>query len=239
MECVILAGGLGTRMHPITQSMPKWLLPVLGKPFADYQLDWLQAQGVERVIVAAGHLKQAIDHFVADSESRFTMDIIVSDDGEQLLGTGGGLRKAAIEHATGEGVLVLYGDSYLTLDVAALWQASAGGHRAVMSVYRNDGMWDVSNAAVANGMVTHFEKGLVDPRAAGLDHIDYGMSVVPVDVLRDRLPAHEPSDLADLSRRLSSEGALGAFVIVDRFYEVGSPEGLKDLEDHLTALGRA
>ena len=154
MECVILAGGLGTRMRPTTESIPKWLLPVLGRPFAQFQLDWLEAQGVDRVIVAAGHLKSAIDDFVEAETIRRCIEIVVSDDGASLLGTGGGLRKAVVEHATEQGVFVLYGDSYLSLDLVRLWDASCGGRRAVMSVYRNNDAWDRSNALVAGRMGT-------------------------------------------------------------------------------------
>ena len=222
-------------MHPVTKSMPKWLLPVLGRPFAAIQLDWLEAQGVTRAIVAAGHLKADIDAFVVREQSTRDIDIVVSDDGEQLLGTGGGLRKAVVEHAQEAGVLVLYGDSYLSLDVPALWAASGGGTLAVMSVYRNDDAWDKSNAAVEGDKVARFEKGLPDPLAEGLTYIDYGMSVLPTAVIRDRLPVDQPSDLADLCTALSKEDALGAFVATERFYEVGSPQGLAELEAHLQA----
>ena len=94
------------------------------------------------------------------------------------------------------GFLVLYGDSYLNIDVAALWAASGDGARPVMSVLRNQGRWDASNAVYADGMVTLFEKGRADAAGAtsdgGMEFIDYGISVLNADVIREHVPAASP-----------------------------------------------
>ncbi|MEQ8665996.1 MAG: NTP transferase domain-containing protein [Rhodospirillales bacterium] len=238
MECVILAGGLGTRMRPVTERSPKWLLPVAGRPFAVHQLRWLERAGVDRVIVAAGHLADLIEVFVDDWRRGNDLEVVVESDGDDLLGTAGGLRKAALSHATGDGVLVLYGDSYLDLDVTALWQAAGRGRTAMMSVYKNAGNWDKSNAVVEGGRVALYDKAADGEAAAAMTYIDYGLSVLPMGTLRDRVPAAGASDLADLYRELSLSGELGAFVATKRFYEVGSPEGLADLEAHLAAGGK-
>lgn len=239
MECVILAGGLGTRMRPFTERVPKWLLPVCGKPFADWQLDWLETTGITRIIVAAGHLKSAIDGYVRETATTRRFEIVVSDDGPDLLGTAGGLRQAMQQHLTGRGALVLYGDSYLTLDVDALWETSNRGDVAIMSVFENDGQWDASNAEVSGDRVVRFEKGLADPRAAGLTYIDYGMSVMPRDQMMTRVPGDVSFDLADVFTAISRDDQLGAFVVKDRFFEAGSPAGLADLEAHLRRISIA
>ena len=237
MDCVILAGGLGTRMRPLTERMPKWLLPVGGVPFAVHQLRWLERAGIDKVIIAAGHLADDIEAFVDGNRGTWPYEIIVESDGEDLLGTAGALRKAALAHADGEGVLVLYGDSYLDLDVRALWAASDGGRKPVMSVFENAGAWDTSNTAIEDDRVTRYDKAAGSAGEPGFSYIDYGMSVLPIGILRDRVPVGEASDLAGLLRDLSLDGLLGAFVAARRFYEIGSPEGLADLEAHLAGVG--
>ena len=69
MQCVILAGGLGTRMQPRTETVPKALLPVAGRPFADLQLSWLARSGVTDVVYAIGHLGERIRAFVGDGDA--------------------------------------------------------------------------------------------------------------------------------------------------------------------------
>src|SRR5262245_2882952 len=93
LPCVILAGGLATRMLPLTAARPKILLPVAGEPFAAHQLRWLAAQGVRRVTIAIGHLGEQVRTFVRDG-ARFGLAVTYSDDGDAPLGTGGALRRA-------------------------------------------------------------------------------------------------------------------------------------------------
>src|SRR5258706_4121621 len=93
MQCVILAGGLGTRMRPLTETCPKTLLPVCGRPFAYHQLNWLAAQNVDEVIYCIGHQGEMIRQFW-ESESAPVRSIRYVDEGEALRGTGGALRLA-------------------------------------------------------------------------------------------------------------------------------------------------
>ncbi|NQU59510.1 MAG: NTP transferase domain-containing protein [Rhodospirillales bacterium] len=232
MQCLILAGGLGTRMQPVTTTVVKALVPVRGRPFADHQLTWLAGLGVKRVVYAIGHMGDQIRDFVGSGE-RWDLDIAYSDEGDQGLGTGGAVRLAVDEGVLDGGFLVLYGDSYLDIDIKAVWEASGEGAFPLMSVFRNDGQWDASNAAYNNGRITRFEKGLNDPAGAGLDYIDYGLSVLNADVVRKHIPEGEPFDLAQVYRDLAQAGGLKGFEARSRFYEIGSPQGLADLEAHL------
>lgn len=232
MQCLILAGGLGTRMQPVTETVAKALVPVMGRPFADHQLTWLEAQGVARVVYAIGHLGRQVREFVGDG-GRWGLDVAYSDEGDQALGTGGAVRLAVDEGALKDGFLLLYGDSYLDIDIKAVWEASGEGAVPVLSVFKNDGRWDASNAAYNNGRVTRFEKGLDDPAGAGLDYIDYGLSVLGADVIRERIPGGKAFDLANVYKELAQAGALKGFEALSRFYEIGSPDGLADLENHL------
>ncbi len=246
MECLILAGGLGERMKPATETVAKALLPVCGRPFADYQLTWLADRGVARVVYAIGHKGGQIRDFVGDG-GRWGLDVAYSDEfedgGETGLGTGGAVRLAVDSGAVGGGFLLLYCDSYLSIDIGAVWAASGEGAKPVLCVLKNDGRWDASNAVYEDGMVTRFEKGREDAdvgiaadSGGEMDYIDYGLSVLNGGIVRETIPAGAPYDLADVHRHLAETGRLLGFEATERFYEIGSPEGLADLEAHLGGL---
>lgn len=234
MQCVVLAGGTATRMRPRTESVPKWILPVAGRAFAAWQLEWLAASGVESVVACIGHLGDRIRETVGSGE-QFGVRVTYSEDGPTLLGTAGALRLAADRRLVDRQFLVMYGDSYLSVDVPTVWEAfRASGRPALMTVFRNEGRFDVSNAAYEDGQVVRYAKGAVDGGAGGpeLHHIDYGLSVLERTVL-DEVPAGEVSDLAVLFESLSDRGALAGLEVAERFYEIGSPAGLRDLEQML------
>src|SRR5437867_11009090 len=123
LPCVVLAGGLGTRMLPVTDLIPKALIPVLGRPFAERQLEWLASEGVVDVIYSIGHLGHAVRAALGDG-SRFKVRLTYVDEGEDLRGTGGALRLAFDSGALPQAFFVLNGDSYLSVtfaDVEAAW----------------------------------------------------------------------------------------------------------------------
>ena len=233
-QCLILAGGLGTRMGHLAGGLPKALIPVAGRPFADHQLSWLAGQGVGRVVYAVGHKAGMIRDF-AGSGGRWGLEVAYADEGDQPLGTGGAVRLAADEGLLDEGFLVLYGDSYLTVDVAEVWEASGAGASALMCVYKNDGRWEQSNAVFENGLVTRFEKGRADAAETGMAYIDYGLSVLTKEVIEAHVPAAGAFDLAQVYGRLAEAGQLRGFEASERFHEIGSARGLRDLEAHLAA----
>lgn len=234
MQCLILAGGLGTRMKPTTGRLPKALIPVRGRPFAEWQLEWLKRQGVGRVVFAVGHQGAQIRDVLGDGR-RFGLKISYSDEGGRLMGTAGAIRLAVGRGLLDERFLVLYGDSYLTVDVRTVWEAATRLGTPLMTVFKNDGRWDASNATFADGRVVRFEKGLADPAATGLQYIDYGLAVLSRDVIEAEVPPGQPYDLAAVYGRLAAAGRLRGFEVPTRFYEVGSPEGLAELEAHLAA----
>jgi len=238
MQCLILAGGLGSRMQglaPDIDNTAKVLIDVAGRPFADHQLSWLAGQGVRRIVYCIGHLGDQVREFVGDG-ARWGLEVAYVDEGGKLLGTGGAIRLALDEGALDDGFLVLYGDSYLNLDIGALWAASDEGRAPVMSVLKNDGRWDASNASFKDAMVSRFEKGLDDPATEGLDYIDYGMSVLNREIIEAHIPSGQAFDLAELSGRLAEARVLRGYEASQRFYEIGSPEGLADLEKYLGGL---
>lgn len=229
----MLAGGRGTRLGELARETPKTLVPVGGTPFADIQLRWLADQGVGHVVYSIGHLGDQIRAFVGDG-GRWGIRVDYVDDGDTLRGTGGGLRLAADAGVLAERSFVLYGDSYLTVDLAEMWRSHlAGGRPATMAVFRNDGRYDSSNVALEEGRLIRYDKSRPPDWAPRMHHIDYGISVFDRDVVVSEIPADAVSDLADLQHRLSLDDRLGAYEVHERFYEIGTPEGLAELEEHL------
>jgi len=244
MQCVILAGGIATRMRPYTNDTPKWLLPVRGRPFAHWQLTWLAGHGVDHVVCCIGHLGQQIVDTIGDGAA-FGVRIDYSEDGPQLMGTGGALALAADRDLLADRFLVVYGDSYLPVDVGEVWRAYLADARpALMTVFRNEGSFDASNAAYADGQVLRYTKGAstagatAEPGSAApsLDYIDYGLSGFERRLFTE-LDRSVPVDLAVLQEALAARGELAGFEVTERFYEVGSPQGLADLERHLAERG--
>ena len=228
---VILAGGLGTRIRHLTPDLPKALVRVLGEPFAFHQLRLLASQGVQNVVFVIGYRGAQIQDAIGDGAA-FDLRVSYVDEGEQLRGTGGALRFALTSDALPRVFGVLYGDSYLPIDLTRVWEAFAIRDRpALMTVYRNEGRWDASNVVVTDGLVAHYEKSRDTP-----DHriawIDYGFSMLERDVV-ERIPASRPADLSDLYTEMSIRGELAAYEVSERFFEVGTSTGRADLERHL------
>ena len=227
MQCVILAGGLGTRMRPLTDTCPKTLLPVRGRPFAHHQLHWLAAQGVSEVVYCIGHRGDLIRRYWA-MEPCPVRSIRWVDEGEQLRGTGGALRLAFEQGVLQESFLAIYGDSFLPVRFAPIWQAfEFSGQPALMTVLRNEGRWDSSNAIYQNGRVVLYDKN----PAPGMSYIDYGLLAFRRQIFADATA--QVFDLAALLRQLSLDGQLAGFEVTERFYEVGSAAGLLELDRYL------
>jgi NDP-sugar pyrophosphorylase family protein len=233
MQCTILAGGLGTRMLPRTENVPKTLLPVLGRPFADYQLRWLRSQGVTSVVYCIGHLGSMIQDYVRDG-SGWDLAVTYSDEGESLLGTAGALRLAYDKGLLWDRTFVLYGDSWLTLDLPEVDCAfTQSGLPTLMTVLRNEGRWEVSNVEFRDGALLHYDKR-PGPHRDRMAYVDYGLLAWSRDAVSRYLSPGVRTDLADVLRSLSSEGLLAGFEVHERFYEVGSPSGLEDFESFLS-----
>jgi NDP-sugar pyrophosphorylase family protein len=225
-QCVILAGGLGTRMDRWTTQIPKAMIPVAGRPFADLQLELLAFQGVTDVVYSVGYLGSLIRDHVGDG-ARFGLRVRYVDEGSVLRGTGGALRLAADEGALDERFLVIYGDSYLPIDVGPV--VASFVPPALMVVYENGDRFDRSNVVFEDGRVVLYDKR-AEPAPPSMTFVDYGLSMFTRRVILERVPPGEVVDLADVCHRLSIEGLLAGFEVTERFYEIGSPDGLQQLE---------
>ena len=227
LPVAILAGGLATRLRPLTETIPKAMVQVNGEPFAFHQLRLLQRHGIDRVVYCVGYRGEQVADAVGDG-SRFGLQVRYSFDGPVLAGTAGALKIA--RPLLGPDFFVLYGDSFLDCDYLVVESAyRQAGKAALMAVFRNDGRWDTSNVEFADGRIIEHSKA---HRTERMRHIDYGLGVLSAGVL-DALPTDGPADLAALYERLAASGDLAAFEVSERFYEVGSFGGLVQFEDYL------
>jgi N-acetyl-alpha-D-muramate 1-phosphate uridylyltransferase len=236
-QAVVLAGGLGTRMLPRTEQVPKILLPVAGRPFAAWLLERIASSGIEEVLICVGHLGAEVRRALGEGRA-FGLRLSYAEDGDRLLGTAGALRRAL--PALAPTFVVTYGDSYLPFDYASPLRdlRAHAGALGTMAVHRNDDRFDRSNAEVRGELVVRYEKRPRDaPADPALRHIDYGATALRREVIA-ALPEGEPAGLDALQRALAAEGLMRAVQVPDRFYEIGSPEGLADLEA-LLARGKS
>ena len=220
----ILAGGLATRLRPITERIPKSLVPVAGKPFLAHQLELLRERGIRHVVLCVGFLGEMVQKEFGDGHHR-GMDLDYSFDGPALLGTGGALRQALPK--LGNRFFVLYGDSYLPTDfqpIAEFFDRS--GKRGLMTVYRNEDRYDISNVVFRDGEIAVYDKQV---RSSEMAHIDYGLSLFHGNVFRE-YAVGQKFDLADVMQRLVAGKELAGYEVKERFYEIGSPKGLAELE---------
>jgi NDP-sugar pyrophosphorylase family protein len=227
LPVAILAGGLATRLRPVTERIPKMLVEVAGEPFAAHQMRLLKRAGATRVVLCTGFLGEMIKEYVGDG-SRFGLEISYSPDGPKLLGTAGALRQAL--PLLGGAFLSLYGDSYLPCDYSAVERAFLeSGKLGLMTVYRNEGRWDTSNVEFENGRIVAYDK---KNRTSRMRHIDYGLGAFRREAF-DGIAEGEAADLAALYQDLLARGELAAVEMSERFYEAGSFSGIEELAEYL------
>ncbi len=234
MQCVILAGGLATRMRPITETIPKLLIPVEGQPFAYHQLQWLKKRGVTEVLLSIGYLGDMIREYIKEGQN-FGLKVDYVDEGKNLRGTAGALRLALDEGKLRENFLVTYGDSFLPIDYQDVYSRFLMSQKsALMTVFQNFGQWDASNVWFERNQVQLYDKFKKHPEfSANLQYIDYGLSAFKSETIEERVPPNVTADLATLFYNLSREGELEGYLVKDRFYEIGSPEGLRDFTQYI------
>jgi MurNAc alpha-1-phosphate uridylyltransferase len=230
LPVVILAGGLATRLRPLTETVPKALVEVAGRPFLYHQLDLLKKHGIRHVILLVGYLGEKIQQEFGDG-SQIGMSLSYSFDGPALLGTAGAIRRAL--GSLPERFFVLYGDSYLPCDYRDIQNSFIeSGRPALMTVYRNNGFFDTSNVEFDGKNIVRYDKRNRTPR---MSYIDYGLGLFQRDVFAG-LRESEAKDLAVVYQELLASGQLAAYEVQERFYEIGSPEGLSATEDFIRTV---
>lgn len=224
LPVAILAGGLATRLRPVTKKVPKLLVEVADEPFFTHQIRLLKKAGLTRLVLCVGYLGEKIVELYGDGAAH-GVQIDYSFDGNKLLGTGGALRKAL--PLLGDRFFVLYGDSYLPIDYRSVGDAFlAAGREGLMTVFKNKERWDTSNVWFEEGSIKVYDKR---NRRREMQHIDYGLSVLSATAIA-RIPPDTVADLADVLRDLVAKNQLAGYEVRRRFYEIGSPSGLAELD---------
>ena len=227
LPVAILAGGLATRLRPVTQTIPKALIEVAGKPFIEHQLEYLHKQGVSSVVLCIGYLGEMIQELVGDG-LRWGLQVTYSPDGPVLLGTGGALKQAL--PLLGEQFFILYGDSYLPIDFSKVQAAfTESGQLGLMTVLKNQNQWDKSNVQYEQGQLVEYNKSVISPQ---MHYIDYGLGVLQAKAL-DGYPAGQSFDLSQVYNQLSLQKQLAGHEVFERFYEIGSHQGIADTQTYL------
>jgi len=227
LPVAILAGGLATRLRPLTGQIPKSLIDVVGRPFIIHQLNLLQQNGLKEVVICVGYLGEQIQKEVGDGE-RWALRVKYVFDGPKLLGTGGALRRAL--PVLGDAFFVMYGDSYLECDYSAIEEAfRKSGRLGLMTVLKNMNQWDKSNIVFENERILRYDKKNLLPE---MQHIDYGLGILRAAALKE-YPSDTPFDLVKVYQDLLGRDQLAGFEVKERFYEIGSPEGLEETRRHI------
>jgi NDP-sugar pyrophosphorylase family protein len=228
LPVAILAGGLATRLRPLSEQVPKSLVDVAGKPFIIHQLELLRRNGLEEIVLCVGYLGEQIRKEIGDG-SRWGVRVQYAFDGLAPLGTGGALLHAL--PLLGDAFFVLYGDSYLDCNYGAVEKAFWHSRRlGLMAVLHNSNQWDKSNIVFENGCIRCYDKRNYIPE---MKHIDYGLGVLRAEALQG-YTANQPLDLAIVYQDLLANDQLAGYEVTQRFYEIGSLAGLQELRDYLT-----
>lgn len=224
LPVALLAGGLATRLRPITEKVPKLLIEVAGEPFFSHQIRLLKKAGLTRLVLCVGYLGEKVVELYGDG-SAWGVQIEYSFDGPKLLGTGGALIQALPK--LGDAFYVLYGDSYLPVDYLAVGDSFLrSGKLGLMTVFENHERYDTSNVWYADGEIKVYDKKRKVPE---MHHIDYGLGLLQARALAG-WPRDAVVDLADVYGKLVAERQLAGYEIPERFYEIGSHAGLNELD---------
>ena len=229
LPVAILAGGLATRLRPITETIPKALIEIAGEPFIFHQLRYLKQQGVTSITLCIGYLGNMIEASVGDG-SQFGLQVNYSFDGPKLLGTGGAL-KAALP-LLGKNFFIFYGDSYLPIQFKPVEKSYFLSKKlGLMTVLKNENRWDKSNVVYEKGSLLEYNKEEIKPN---MSYIDYGLGILNADVFTE-YPEGKIFDLSNVYNELSISGRLFGYEVYERFYEIGSHQGILEAQEYLTA----
>lgn len=227
LTVAILAGGLATRLRPITNETPKSMVEICGKPFIDWQLRLLSQSGIDKVVLCTSFKSEMIEEFVGDG-SKYGIEVKYSRDGHTQLGTGGAIKKAS--QFIGDDFMVLYGDSYLPINYAEVESAFYVRKKPVlMTTYQNNGAFDNSNVFMESGLIRTYSR---DRKNRKFTHIDFGLSIFAKNIFEHYI-LEEKYDLSDVFTELSNLGVLGGHELYERFYEVGSFRGIIDFTNYI------
>ncbi len=225
MQAVILAGGLGTRLRPLTDQVPKPMVEVGGRPFVEYIVRHLEGQGFREILMLIGYLGEHIESYFGDG-ARYGVRIQYAKE-PRPLGTAGALHNSLAK--LDEEFLLLYGDSYLPIDYRPVVGAFRhAGSLGLIVVYDNQGgNTDVQENVATDGAgwVTQYLKGQEAPT---LRYVEAGVLCFRRAVFSPLPPGQVISLEHEIFPALIACRQLFSFVSDHRFYDIGTPWRLEE-----------
>jgi mannose-1-phosphate guanylyltransferase len=217
-SAVILVGGEGTRLRPLTEDTPKPMLPLLGRPLLAYTFDQLREAGVRRVVLACGYMPRQIQDYFGTDVDGLELEYRVEPE---PLGTGGAARFAGAE--LGEKFLLLNGDSLREVDLLKLvdlHEQRGAAATILLTRVEDPSRFGLVRVAEDGKVVGFLEKP--DPSEIDTDLINAGLYVIEPDVLAEIPPGCAVSIERDVFPRLAGEGSLYATVSDGYWIDVGT-----------------
>ncbi|MBA2512881.1 MAG: NDP-sugar synthase [Solirubrobacterales bacterium] len=220
MQALILAGGEGTRLRPLTSTVPKPVVPLVDRPFVGFMLDWLRGHGVDDVVMSCGFLASGVRNVLGDG-SAFGIRLRYVEE-PRPMGTGGAVKYA--ESLLDERFLVLNGDVLTDIDLTAqIAQHEAVGARGTLALtpVEDPSQYGLVRLDDSGGVTEFVEKPA--PDQIDTHNISAGAYVLERDVL-DLLRPDEPASIErDVFPRLVGEGLYG-YVADGYWLDIGTPE---------------
>lgn len=216
-----MAGGLATRLRPLTKDIPKSLITIEGKPFLQHQIELLSYSGTKEIVLCVGYMGKKIEDYFGNG-NRFGVKIKYSYEKEKLLGTGGALKLA--EPYLNDNFFLIWGDSYVRSNYKEMYDShlkNSGDFDITIAIFYNIRHYDKSNIMYEKGKINKYEKNSKDK----MKYIDAGIMVMNKKLLK-RIPSRNVFQIEDLFSGLAKEGKMKPFLIKKRYYEIGSLKGL-------------
>lgn len=230
LPIVILAGGVASRLMPITKKIPKSLVLINDKPFIHYQLDYLKKQNIKNIVLCVGHFGKMIEKEIGNGK-KYGLNIKYSYDGKKLLGTGGAIKKAL--PLLDDNFYVMYGDSLLPINYKTIENKFLSSNKpALMTIIKNNNQWDKSNILYNGKCIIEYNKKYPTDK---MKYIDYGLGILSKNAFT-LFKKKRTFDLGDLYHQLSIEKKLASHSVKKRFYEIGSHQGLLETSYFLMNL---
>ena len=228
---LIICGGLGTRLYPITKNLPKSLIEINNRPFIYWQLKYIEQQGFKDIHLCLGNMGEMVEEAVKKFKL-INLNITFSYDGDKLLGTGGAIVNA-LSNVTDD-LFIQYGDSYLPVNYKKIQNSYLSNDKKIlMSIIKNNNKWDKSNVIYKDSKLLEYNK---KNYSDNMEYIDYGLSIVSKTIF-ESYNQKETIDLADIFQKASINSQIIGYEVSEKFYEIGSKEGIKDFKEYLNLKG--
>ncbi len=229
LPIIILCAGEAQRMRPLTDNMPKCMIPVCGKPFIYWQIKNLEKHGFQNITITLGYKQEVAKEYLLNTNFGMKINVIYNNF---LPNTGGGTKRASPLFESD--FFVTYGDSYLPYlnyqDIQSRFYDS--GKNALLTIYKNNNLYDKSNIHFSeekNRILSYNKNG----SNKKYKYIDYGLSVFSQNAL-SYVKNIDDFELSLLFKRLIKNDDICAYKAAQRFYEIGSFAGLDEFKQYIS-----